>query len=1065
MTIALRNVSWFTVFLVTIVVFITTSVEPVTAAEQVAEMAAKQGIDSTPQTASNPRETTNATVAYPLLRQNFFGDNVLETIEPHAYGNGKFITETLDGETVYTCDARGGHLGNHDGGDDTHDGDHARREEIVPRYGVAWTLQLDQTHPAPIYFAAESQATEVSGGANSNYAIYADLVYDDGTVEWGVTVPFGVGTHDWQRIEKTFLPSKPIQSLTFYTLFRDHTGIVRFRRPEVRVTNFPNAPDFGFFDGIPVKFPSEPPQPQLTSIYMRDVTANSDWLQIAESSPKTEQDVLVEPNQAGSRQATPNSSVHKTPNTVSWQQESLQLQLELRQIVLPDESSNELTGTSNESAKVLNATNPLRKSRLYSIHLRNLSGTDRALTLVVPFRLPVDTQNVQWLPAPDQVIEIGRDDAQEYSLTTRTAAGVGRLGLWPMAGLRLEKTDTTDSLNGVTEQTEPANMTNHANTASVDGEYREYWIQMDPDAPAVSRIFYNAATRELCVAFDLGFSPEKSDAELRFRFIQQRWSNPSLSVPNANVPTHSPVEWAYRAEWQKSPFYIGIDRRRIAAQGLWMPFAAISKVPQPEDFGFRFKEGNDETDWDDAHHILTFRYTEPMTWWMSMQGVEKPWTLEKAIAEAERLAATGNRDAMAWKTSAMHDSNGQPIAQILDTPWCNGAVWSINSTPGIVGDATDYANKFGSNVVESLYGKSPSTPQTFVDQPEQTVGLDGEYIDSSEGYVTRELDCRRDHFAATQTPLTFENTTQQPAIFRGLVTYEYTKALADETHRRGKLLMANSTPSQLWWLAPKLDVLGTETNWNWGGKWQPMSIHEMVYRRALSGTNAYCYLQNTNFDLFTPNQIDRYMQRSVAFGFFPGFFSADASTGHYFSRPELFERDRPQFKKYMPVAQLLTQAGWEPVPMLQVEETEAEASVTQTPLNGKIDDHETPTATATTTAVQPLHIERFGRRLVDSEPTMDTTSTTTTSATDTGQQVESQREVDSLREDVVYWTLFNPNTDTNVTATLRFAESYTPRQVDILLGEPNGIQPNTLTPEPFHVTIPSESVVVLRATF
>ncbi len=1001
MTIALRNVSWFTVFLVAIVAFTAASVEPVTAAGIVAEQVAKQEMLPTPQTTLDPRETTDAVVAYPLLRQNFFGDNVLDTLEPHAYGNGKFATETLDGETVYTCDAH--------------------REGSEPRYGVAWTLQLNQTHPAPIYFAAESQATDVSGGADSNYAIYADLIYTDGTPEWGVTVPFGVGTHDWQRIEKTFLPSKPIQSLTFYTLFRDHTGLVRFRRPEVRVTNFPNAPDFGFFDGTLVKFPSELSQPQIMSVYMRDVTANSDWFQIAE------------PRQAESNQTqtTPNVSVQETPNTVSWQQESLQLQLELQQIVLPDESAN-----------VLNATNPQRDTYLYSVHLRNLSGTDRAITLVVPLRLPVDTQNVQWLPAPDQVVEIGRDDAQEYSLTTRTAAGVGRLGLWPMAGLRLEKTATTASPNGVTEQTEHTNTTDqtdttdHANMVSVDGEYREYWIQMDPDAPAVSRIFYNAATRELCVAFDLGFSPEKSDAELRFRYVQQRWSNRALSTPNVNGSSLLPVEWAYRAEWQKSPFYIGIDQRRIATQGLWMPFAAISKVPQPEDFGFRFKEGNDETDWDDAHHVLTFRYTEPMTWWMSMRDVEKPWTLEKAITEAERLATAGNRDAMAWKTSAMHDSNGQPIAQILDTPWCNGAVWSINSMPGIVGDTTDYTNKFGSSVVESLYGKSPSTPQTFVDQPESTVGLDGEYIDSSEGYVTRELDCRRDHFAATQTPLTFENTTQQPAIFRGLVTYEYTKALADETHRRGKLLMANSTPSQLWWLAPKLDVLGTETNWNWGGKWQPMSISEMIYRRVLSGTNAYCYLQNTNFDLFTPDQMDRYMQRSVAFGFFPGFFSADASTGHYFSRPELFERDRPLFKKYMPVAQMLTQAGWEPVPMLQVEETQAEASATQTPLDGKIGTHETPNATATTDDdVQPIHIERFGRRLDDSP-----------------------------QDDVVYWTLFNPNTNTNVTATLRFAESYTPRQVDIQLGEPNGVQPNATSPEPLHVTIPSESVVVLRAT-
>ena len=38
------------------------------------------------------------------------------------------------------------------------------------------------------------------------------------------------------------------------------------------------------------------------------------------------------------------------------------------------------------------------------------------------------------------------------------------------------------------------------------------------------------------------------------------------------------------------------------------------------------------------------------------------------------------------------------------------------------------------------------------------------------------------------------------------------------------------------------------------------------------------------------------MKRSLAYGMFPGYFSADASTGHYFKRPELYNRDRPLFK-------------------------------------------------------------------------------------------------------------------------------------------------------------------------
>ena len=49
-----------------------------------------------------------------------------------------------------------------------------------------------------------------------------------------------------------------------------------------------------------------------------------------------------------------------------------------------------------------------------------------------------------------------------------------------------------------------------------------------------------------------------------------------------------------------------------------MPFAKISGVEGWEDFGFKFKEGDDETSWDDQHGMITFRYTEPLTWWMRM---------------------------------------------------------------------------------------------------------------------------------------------------------------------------------------------------------------------------------------------------------------------------------------------------------------------------------------------------------------------------------------------------------------------------------------------------------------
>jgi hypothetical protein len=238
---------------------------------------------------------------------------------------------------------------------------------------------------------------------------------------------------------------------------------------------------------------------------------------------------------------------------------------------------------------------------------------------------------------------------------------------------------------------------------------------------------------------------------------------------------------------------------------------------------------------------------------------------------------------------------------MLDTPWSNGAVWSMNSMPGIAGDTTDFKNKWNPAIREKLYG------------PKRAGDLDGEYIDSSEGYVTDELDFRREHFAAARTPLTFSPDEYRPAIFRGLVAFEYVRGIADDVHEMGKLMMANGAPTHLPWLCPLLEVMGTETDWNPGGKWQPMSDAELLYRRAMCKGKPYCFLMNTRFEQFPPALVEKYMKRSLAYGMFPGFFSHNASQGHYFSRPELYNRDRPLFKKFVPLCKRVAEAGWEPV--------------------------------------------------------------------------------------------------------------------------------------------------------
>jgi hypothetical protein len=409
-------------------------------------------------------------------------------------------------------------------------------------------------------------------------------------------------------------------------------------------------------------------------------------------------------------------------------------------------------------------------------------------------------------------------------------------------------------------------------------------LAIDMARPAFYRIGYNAATGELYLAYDVGLAPEKPAAQVRFcRYAFE----PGQQFRGALARYYELFPAAFRC--------------RTPEQGLWMPFAKISEVAGWEDFGFKFKEGDNETSWDDQHGMITFRYTEPMTWWMRMPN-DVPRTPEAALAFARRLAEErGDRQAQSLFTSGYHDRQGRLVARLLDTPWCNGAVWSMNSMPGIAGPSTDFSAKWNATLKQQLYGAG------------RAADLDGEYVDSSEGYVTDELDFCRAHFAAADTPLCFCSTTHRPAVFRGLIAFEYVRQIAGDVHALDRLMMANATPIQLCWLAPLLDVLGTETDWHGNGQWQPMSDGELLFRRAMCKGKPYCFLMNTRFEDFSHELVGKYMRRAVAYGMFPGFFSHNASEGHYFSRPELYNRDRPLFQQFIPLCRRLAEAGWEPL--------------------------------------------------------------------------------------------------------------------------------------------------------
>ena len=483
----------------------------------------------------------------------------------------------------------------------------------------------------------------------------------------------------------------------------------------------------------------------------------------------------------------------------------------------------------------------------YTARLIDTTGKDRAITLI--YSVPVSTKNLVWLADARRSEDVAAQ--REYVSATATRGGMGRLSRYPLAAVACGNKGQA--------------------------------IALDLARPAVYRVGYNAPAGQLFIAFDLGLTKERPSGEVAFARFEFE------------------AAWGFREALARLyriwPEYF---RCRIPKQGVWMPFAKISEVSGWKDFGFRFKEGVNETVWDDANDVLTFRYTEPMTWWMRMPK-SIPRTYNDALAHAKALALKGDKRAQALLTSGLHDEDSRIPCRLLDRPWCNGAVWSVSSAPGVRGRTTDFTNKWSREIREKLYGQ------------ERKAKLDGEYVDSSEGYVTAELNFRRDHFAAMTTPLTFDRDSKRPAIFRGLIAFEYIRALEKDVRAAGGLMMANSTPNRLCWLAPWLDVMGTETDWNRGGRWRPMTDADLLFRRSVCASKPFCFLMNTRFEQFGKPLVEKYMKRCLAYGMFPGFFSHNASQGHYFNRPKLYNRDRPLFKKYIPLCKLLAEAAWRPV--------------------------------------------------------------------------------------------------------------------------------------------------------
>ena len=365
-------------------------------------------------------------------------------------------------------------------------------------------------------------------------------------------------------------------------------------------------------------------------------------------------------------------------------------------------------------------------------------------------------------------------------------------------------------------------------------------------------------------------------------------------------------EWGMRAALkQYYLIYPEIFKKRVINEGIWLPFVPMRSIPGWSDFGFAFHE----TSWgssdlkdgkkipniqsDKETGVLSFQYTEP--WDIQLPIKRKRIAYSSLLSD--KIISKEHRAYL--DVSVTEDKNGLWQARRLRTPWFNSG-WAVSIT---------------TNCDPDLYGFNRY--QYILQQeinPALRMNVDGIYFDSMEWNWHHDLNYREGHFAYTDYPLTFSRGVDRPAIWNFTSEFEFMKKIADEMHSQGKLAMGNGHG---WnpFAAANLDLFGAELSWYSSNEHNTTALD---FKRIISFQKPIVFLLNEglNDKAFTKAPYigyEIYFEKLMAYGFFPSFFSVNASDDPYWKDQIKIENGRSFFKKYIPIIKQIAGAGWEPV--------------------------------------------------------------------------------------------------------------------------------------------------------
>lgn len=415
---------------------------------------------------------------------------------------------------------------------------------------------------------------------------------------------------------------------------------------------------------------------------------------------------------------------------------------------------------------------------------------------------------------------------------------------------------------------------------------------VDLGLPIVYRLIFEPATG-MIAEFDLAMAKETVKFPNRAFFKLQLFE-------------HEP-KWHFRAALKKyyqiNPDYF---KKRVMNEGIWLPFTPLYTIKDYQDFGIAFHE----TDWkakdrgfnnestikaDKNAGVYSFQYTEPWDVQIPIAGTDLSYNeivSDRVISQKEKTFI---------QNSVTLDKAGLWQARKLKTPWFNTG-WAVsittNSSPYLKG-----------------YSAYNNVRKEEID-PANKMVVDGVYFDSMEWNWHYDLNYNRNHFEVANYPLTFSSSLEKPkpAIWNYSSEYETMNFIAREMHLKGKLTMGNGYG---WnpFAAGVLDLFGSEISWYSKAS---SDKKRLLFFRSISYQKPIVFLLNEGLDdtaFTTPPYIgyEKYFEKMLAYGFFPSFFSVDASSDPYWRDSAKYNIGRPFFKKYIPLIKMISQAGWEPI--------------------------------------------------------------------------------------------------------------------------------------------------------